>query len=41
MKEIYTKLQRYEMVDSNGKIHHQNWIAKIDELYHGENAMEK
>ena len=36
MKENFTKLKEYDVVDTNGKVLHEKWIKKLSKMYEDE-----
>ena len=40
MEDNFSKLQKYDVNDPNGKIHHHKWISKLEKRYQTEPAME-
>ena len=41
LKDHFSKLREYDVVDDSGKIYHDKWISKLSKIYHDEPAMKE
>ena len=41
IQDNFAKLKQYDVVDKNGKIHHEKWIMNLSNMYNSEPAMKE